>query len=96
MSGHRWTSSQLLPRHSAKGYDFPLSIMTGDESWFHHSDTKTKQQHGMVSHCTYKEQDGKNHILAGKIMGTERKMSMQFTMFKCSRNCHVQFMTRAQ
>jgi hypothetical protein len=35
-------SSQLLQQDAADGDDVLLNIVTGDESWFHHFDPKTK------------------------------------------------------
>jgi hypothetical protein len=42
-------SSQSL-QHVAKGDDFLLNIVTGDESWFHHFDPKTKQDNMECHH----------------------------------------------
>jgi hypothetical protein len=38
------TSSQHLERCRNEGEDFLLSIVTDDESWFHHFEPETKRQ----------------------------------------------------
>ena len=42
-------TSEMLQRYQDEGDDFLLSIVTGDESWFHHFDLETKRQ-GMEWH----------------------------------------------
>jgi len=37
-------TSEMLPRYRDEGDDLLLSIVTGDESWFHHFHPETKRQ----------------------------------------------------
>ena len=37
-------TSEMLQRYRHEGDDFVLSIVTGDESWFHQFDPETKRQ----------------------------------------------------
>jgi hypothetical protein len=39
---HLGVWSQLLHQHTAESSDFLLNILTSNESWFHHFDTKEK------------------------------------------------------
>jgi len=64
-------TSEMLQRYRDDGDDFLLSIVTGDESWFHHFDPETKWQSMEWHHLdSPTKKKPKTMPLAKKIMGT--------------------------
>jgi hypothetical protein len=97
-------SLQLLQYHAAEGDDFILNIMTYDESWFQYFDPKKMTEHGVAAYCiSYPQLEKLWNQFSGMSRGAywlisriERKLSVQFAMFRCSRNCGVHFVTSTQ
>jgi hypothetical protein len=97
--------SHLLQRHAAEGEDFLPNILAADESWFHHFDPGNHKKPAWDSITLHFQRiRPKPYILVlemsrgakGLIYGSERKLSMQFVMFRRSRNCYVHFVARTR
>jgi len=64
-------TSEMLQRYQDEGDDFLLSIVTGDESWFHHFDPEMKRQSMEWHHFdSPTEKKPKAMPSAKKVMGT--------------------------
>ena len=64
-------TSEMLWRYRDEGDDFLLSIVTGDETWFHYFDTETKRQRMEWHHLDPPtKKKPKTMPSAKKIMGT--------------------------